>query len=341
MLTRLRVLLVVFFLALAIPSVVLIYQAYGQMQWEAFHQQRVLAEELASRIDERFRVMAEEEEARSFADYRFLVVSGDASANFLQRSPLSSFPPDGRFPGLLAYFQVDSAGAFSTPLVPEDSVDVGSLGISVEELDARLFLGRKVHALLSARNLVQRQTHGVVATEPLAPSGESVDSLVADELDLAVVVEEKQAAERLREDKLAFESVALERVALEDTQVSFDALKKSVEILESAPEPASAEPSSLGRVGDLNLDATYAVQARQAASFERSVVKSESRSKRKEQAVVPRSQEDGGSAVEAFSSVSVSTFDTEIDPFSFALLDERHFVLFRHVWRERVTCKVR
>ena len=50
---RLRRWLSVFFLALAIPTGILVYQAYSQLKWEAFHQYRVLAEELAARIDAR------------------------------------------------------------------------------------------------------------------------------------------------------------------------------------------------------------------------------------------------------------------------------------------------
>ena len=50
---RLRLLLAVFFLALAIPTALLIRQAYSQLKWEAFHQYRGLAEELTNRIDAR------------------------------------------------------------------------------------------------------------------------------------------------------------------------------------------------------------------------------------------------------------------------------------------------
>ncbi|MGD8594753.1 MAG: hypothetical protein PVF82_18145, partial [Gammaproteobacteria bacterium] len=50
---RLRRWLTVFFMALTIPTAVLIYKAYSQLKWEAFHQNRLLAEELAARIDSR------------------------------------------------------------------------------------------------------------------------------------------------------------------------------------------------------------------------------------------------------------------------------------------------
>ena len=48
---RLRRWLLLFFLALAIPTGVLVRQAYSQLKWEAFHQHQVLAQELALRID--------------------------------------------------------------------------------------------------------------------------------------------------------------------------------------------------------------------------------------------------------------------------------------------------
>ncbi|HEY6598104.1 MAG TPA: hypothetical protein VIZ30_02280, partial [Pseudomonadales bacterium] len=99
---RLRSVLALFFIALAVPTAVLVYQAYSQLRGEAFYQQRVLAEELAHRIDERVRALMAVEEARSLADYRFLVLEGQASTNFLQRSPLSNFPVDAAIPGLVS-----------------------------------------------------------------------------------------------------------------------------------------------------------------------------------------------------------------------------------------------
>ena len=75
----------------------------------------------------------------------------------------------------------------------------------------------------------------------------------------------------------------------------------------------------------------------EAESPSRELVKTESRGKRKEQAVVLQSQamRQNKQGTDVFGDVPVSTFDTEVDPFSFAVLDEEHFVLFRKVWRER------
>ena len=118
------------------PTAVLVYQAYGQLRGEAFYQQRVLAEELAHRVDAQLRSLMAVEEARSLADYRFLVLQGDARTNFLQRSPLSNFPVDAAIPGLVSYFQIDAAGAFSTPLLPV-GVDPATFGVSADDAAQR------------------------------------------------------------------------------------------------------------------------------------------------------------------------------------------------------------
>src|SRR5210317_210670 len=117
---RLRIWLLGFFIALMIPTMLLIRQAYGELQWEAFYQQRIQAEELSSRIDKRLGELINREEQRGYADYAFLNVAGSEQINFLQRSPLSKFPVESDIPGLLGYFQVDGDGQFTTPLLPAD-----------------------------------------------------------------------------------------------------------------------------------------------------------------------------------------------------------------------------
>ena len=103
---RLTLLLVLFFLALALPTSILVYQAYGQLKWEAFYQHQRLARELTLRIDSGFRDVIAREENRPISDYEFLNVSGEGQTAFLQRSPLSQFPAGigstwtaGIFPG--------------------------------------------------------------------------------------------------------------------------------------------------------------------------------------------------------------------------------------------------
>ena len=121
---RLRTLLAVLFFALAVPTGVLIWQAYGQLKWEAFHQYRSQAEELTQRIDSRIAERIASAAARSFADYSFIKVSGDPAAGFIQRSMLSAYPVVAELPGIIGYFQVDADGLLSTPLLPGSGTDL-------------------------------------------------------------------------------------------------------------------------------------------------------------------------------------------------------------------------
>ncbi|MCH7893786.1 MAG: HAMP domain-containing histidine kinase [Proteobacteria bacterium] len=174
--SRLRNLLAVIFLALAIPTAVLIWQGYSQLKWEAFHQYRGLAEELDGRIDARLIEMINTADARSFADYTFLVVTGDPSVNFLQRSPLSAFPVAEDLPGVLGYFQVDSDGTFSSPLLPAEGSDTEKLGIRDGEYKNRLQLTQEIQAVLADNRLVRSRPEigmrrGLAATSKVAKAG--------------------------------------------------------------------------------------------------------------------------------------------------------------------------
>ena len=165
---RLGLLLGLFFVALAIPSAVLTWQAYSRLQWEAFHQYQVLAGELFGQIDRRLSDRLAKEEARAFGEYRFLVPeAGGAAANVVQRSPLSGFPVDSDIPGLLGHFQVDAAGRFTTPLLPEEAGDAALVyGIGDEELRQRRALRERLLQLLSEqRGLVAKsgRRRGLIA----------------------------------------------------------------------------------------------------------------------------------------------------------------------------------
>ena len=76
---QLRIFLSLFLVALLIPTGFLIWQAYTQLKWEAFHQYRGMAEELTDRVDAGMAGLIATAEARTFADYTFLVVTGDPS----------------------------------------------------------------------------------------------------------------------------------------------------------------------------------------------------------------------------------------------------------------------
>ncbi len=344
---RLRLWLAVFFLALAIPTGILVYQAYSQLKWESFHQYRVLAGELAERIDSRIVQLINAEEARSFSDYAFLTVVGDPAANFLQRSPLSAYPPQSSIPGLVGYFQVDSDGAFTTPLVPPVGTVASSYGLSVAELDQRQALQQRIEQILSRNSLVQERETGRLAGRAVATVALQEKATRRDRL-------EGTTAPVTNGDRDAMEQLTLDDSAapLDEEmpgQAAFDRLNMAATPQEK--ENKQQAGSGLGRVEDLKLDDRYETEAAEAVQRQVTSNKSPVAAKgvRKERSALPEPAAESGigffagareadaPAVDASrlqNEIRIRTFESEIDPFEFSLLDSGHFVLFRKVWRD-------
>jgi signal transduction histidine kinase len=326
---RLTLLLVLFFLALAIPTSILVYQAYGQLKWEAFYQHQRLARELSRRIDSDFRDLIEREEKRPISDYEFLNVTGSDDTAFLQRSPLSEFPQQARTPGLLGYFQVDASGRLRTPIVP-------AYGISSIELRQREQQEGRIRGILDQNRLVGKSD---LAATPAA------ELLQAEE----EVAREPRADSPMLSSDLDSSSTALELPKLESQgQSMFDELaaRKS-----SAPAPSAAP---VEQVKDLKLEDRYQVAAGTASETEDLELKKQAAAKRsrKEKFNLPRtlaeeensvqknfaeSEEDmafGDTRFPDQQAIRIQTFESEVEPMEFALLDSGHFVLFRRVWHQ-------
>ena len=297
----LRSWLALFFFALAVPTAVLIVEAYDELKWEAIYRHRLLAEELAGRIDNRFKVLVGQEGRRSFTDYTFLNVTGD----LLQRSPLSAYPVASPVPGLVGYFQIDTDGAFSTPLVPADGSAATRYGIPETEWRQRQNLARSLQRILGSNQLVRAESkdeeHKQGATEPLKKRA-------VGEMEAATAPPARQP----------------------EAQAAFDLLNTPAQVTKK-------KTSKLGRVLDLKLDDSYQdkeTEKNQTRTDKDMVV-------RREQSVLPEPPPKSapvGAVREALlsgnSEVRVRTFESEIDPFEISLLDSGHFVLFRKVWRD-------
>jgi len=342
--------LALFFLALAIPTGILVYQAYSQLKWEAFHQYRVLAEELAARIDARIIALVNTEEARSFVDYAFLNVAGDPAANFLQRSPLSAWPHASPIPGLVGYFQVDTEGAFTTPLVPPAGTVASTYGIAAGELQQRLALQQQIEQILSRNRLVQdSKTGGVTGGEAATDTLPAETSRRDRQAGLAAPSLAKDALQRrvLEDEVVTVTAELAERVEQQAPgQAAFDRLNKAAapREQEQKQQPASA----LGRVEDLQLD--YRYQSESADADQRTLASNApavAKRARKERSALPEPADEPGAALfegareadapeqsKLKSEIRIRTFESEIDPFEFSRLDSGHFVLFRKVWRD-------
>jgi signal transduction histidine kinase len=358
---RLRNLLLLFFLALAAPTVVLIGQAYSQLKWEAFHQYRGLAEALTARIDARLIDMVGNADKRSFTDFAFLVVAGDPSANFVQRSVLSSYPVPQDLPGTLGYFQVDSDGSFSTPLLPSAGSDPQALGISRDEFSSRAQLAQQLQSVLADNRLVKWKSQSRLAVGQLRPA---VPAAAAPD---AVLEEEKEAVDEVELLSSARQRAAEPGYLAEETysQQVFDQLNQP---RKDTPADLVPETSGLagalemddavlgakqgeqrfstgGKVADLKLDSALQKKSedveRSASTISASPGRrgvAPGRAKRLERSATPENV--GAANAQAFADkdapreTRIRTFESEIDPLEFSLLDSGHMVLFRKVWRD-------
>ena len=328
--------LTVFFIALAIPTAILIQQSYSRLKWEAFHQHQVMADELATRIDKQFLQLINAEEQRPFTDYAFLNVIGEEEARFFQRSSLSQYPVESSIPGLIGYFQVDSIGQLMTPIMPQQSEDATYYGISNEELAQRVELHRKIEEILSKNHLVKKlgeRSDGKLKKDEGISRSPSVSSM-----DLSTPFEDIYSS--VESDKTDTDSINEAEEASVQGQAAFDELKKNV-------ASKKVQKSALGRVEDLALTQPYKEQEEKQKVFEearrQSSQKREKRA-RLEQNVLPEAIEirDERSDINTLapaisqadftSSLRINTFESEIDPFEFSQLESGHFVLFRKVW---------
>ena len=339
---RLKGLLAIFFLALAVPTGVLIWQAYGQLKWEAFHQYRGVAEGLSNRIDSVLMTQLETAEARSFADYTFLVVAGDQKLNFVQRSPLSEFPVAQDLPGIIGYFQVGTEGEFSTPLLPQGNSNPASFGISAEEFEQRTEVALKIREILSDNRLVRRQPTGArpgVALLPAAPAGGFAEQLAAEEeADRAALFQRQlqestvAASSDLVGDKDAIDRLyAMPQEALPKqnetyNQAVFDELntpKKSFEYVDNnaglggetlgGTLESKVRINTLGKVADLKLDADLQRKSELAEESradgpadDKERAAARGRMKRREQTALPESEPPAATLVARKPAVNLS-----------------------------------
>lgn len=352
---RLRNLLALLFIALVVPTAVIIWQAFGQLKWEAFYQHRAEAEALANRIDNTVEERIAIAETRSFADFSFLNVT--PIAKVLQRSPLSAYPVVEDLPGVIGYFQVDEDGAFSTPLLPEDGTSYTEVGLDAAEVEQRLAVSQQIRKILAENQLIsERVPNGgrlSFANAPIDRPAEIdvVSPAASESLEAlnSVVKDEFADADTTLRSELGD---TLERQLTEQDQpYSQDRFGQ----LNQAPAPATAakigndglvveekRDNSRGRIQDLKLNEDLQKKSvalnRELPEFEaeQSRATEPERTRRKEQIALPQSVAVGpellGESPDS-NDIAITTFAGEIDPYEFSMLDSGHLVVFRNVWR--------
>jgi two-component system, OmpR family, phosphate regulon sensor histidine kinase PhoR len=117
---RLRFQFAFFFLLLALALGFLLINSYRQMGLEERDLWEGESEKVYNQMQARISEFLNQEDARSFSEYRYYQVLPGPALRESSRtvSPLSETLPDGDPRGLLGYFQIDPDGSFSTPYLP-------------------------------------------------------------------------------------------------------------------------------------------------------------------------------------------------------------------------------
>lgn len=314
---RLKLILVLFFFALAIPTAILIKQSYSQLKWEAFHHYRTQAEELSKRIDLRYKELIEQESALSFTDYSFLNIAGNLEDQVLQRSPLSTFPIKSTFPGIIGYFQIDNKGQFSSPLLPSaKQLDLrNDYGISNNEKHQRQITHNKIYEILNENKLVTK-----------------LDIKNAGKKDAILENEEATIESRAIElDSTASSGVISPQPVQESTlpQAAFDNLQSQQAY--SSPAKPNDYSKNIGRVEDLKLERKYqqkSLKIKEKLIADKVKKKKQKSRLRKESNVLPAPLVSNDSK-----KLQINMFESKINVFELSLLQSGHFVLYRKVWR--------
>ena len=336
--SQLRRWLLLFFLALVVPTALLIQQSFKQLKWEAFHQHQVMADELFNRINGQLIRLVNAEEQRPFTDYSFLNVAGTSASNFLQHSPLSRYPLQAEIPGLIGYFQVDAAGKLTTPLMPDGQEKANSYGISQQEMAARNEAQNRILQILSDNRLVRNEA--AKAEISYKDAEKNVDSSSQPDSGGASREQDSKAP---TDKALAAQPETPAKPAAAEGQAVFDQLRKM-------PPKKSQQQNNLGRLEDLGLKHSYPTSLNEEKQKDKVVPAAEAVQKkmRTEQIILPepakRARQGKAYGLEKEvpqaaepsqvidKPIRIRTFESTIDPFEFSQLDSGHLVLFRKVW---------
>jgi len=361
----LKWLFLLFFLALVIPSLMLSWKAFDQLRWEALINYQEEAASLTRQINEQLKSAIEKEENRADADYEFFRVSGDPSLGYLQPSELSKYPVESDLQGVIGYFQVDSNGQFSSPLVPEKDVNVPQFRLAENEKIVRNQLVHYIRSILQENQLVsdsrssqerlaeferKREQAEKKAKQSNRAMNDSVDDKaeLAESLSRRVAAEESSAKSDSDEEADNYDSIVVtgSRVKRTDTRSSAGLSQEGFSKLQ-APEvqsKISQDYSSNRQLSKLNSRKT----ADEALKKKKAKMPSPAKSRRLEQNYIPQKKQialDKVLEAEASSPTEsgpergheqnhIELFSSEVESFRFSLLRSGHLVAYRQVWRQ-------
>jgi hypothetical protein len=113
---RLKLLILVFSVALSVPLAFFVVQTYRGLEQEEVATLRYFAEALFDEMEQALATLVQREEGRAIDEYNYYISPSGRTqgAAATSRSPLSNLPQENF---ILGYFQNNPDGSFQTPLV--------------------------------------------------------------------------------------------------------------------------------------------------------------------------------------------------------------------------------
>ncbi len=160
---RLRLMVLLFLVCVAVPLYVLFNRVDSQLRQEALYQYRLQAEHAVRLVDDDITRLMSREANRPFADYGFFRVEEQKllQTKDLALSPLSRFPVSSQVPGVIGYFQISPEGVFSSPVLPDITkaqFEAYDIKFSEAEYASRLALKERLEQILKTDQLSIRTT---------------------------------------------------------------------------------------------------------------------------------------------------------------------------------------
>lgn len=128
---RLRLLIIIFCLALSVPMGYLVWRTYSGLKQEEIAKLNFFSDALFDEIERELSTLVEREEGRAVDEYGYWISPPEAPLTDLRRSPLSQLPPE---PYITGYLQNNPDGSFQTPVMENNRIQAGDRQVIADQL---------------------------------------------------------------------------------------------------------------------------------------------------------------------------------------------------------------
>ena len=125
---RLKLFILIFFVAISIPLAFVIWQTYSSLEQEELGQLQFFSEALFDQMEKELADLVEKEENRAVDDYGHFIAGSDGATN--KELPLSPLASEKYQDYILGYLQNNPDGSFQTPML----ADLGAVPVDRQDL---------------------------------------------------------------------------------------------------------------------------------------------------------------------------------------------------------------